>query len=179
MILNDTKAEALREGLPLISLVVAMARNRVIGRDGAMPWHLPADLAHFKRVTWGKPIIMGRRTYEAIGKALPGRRNIVISGSLKSPLNGVELAGGLYGALELCRDCTEVMIVGGGMLYAEALPLAQRLWVTIVEAEIPGDTWFPRWHEDEWRRLSCEYHPIDARHAYAMRFIELERINNT
>jgi dihydrofolate reductase len=161
---------------PIITVVVAMTRNRVIGSKGDMPWHLPADLKHFKTVTWGKPMIMGRKTFASIGKALPGRRNLVISRSPQAPQEGVEWFDSLPAALAACADCAEIMIVGGGLLYQQALPLAQRLWLTEVDCELEGDTWFPPIDEHEWRELESTLYPADDRHRYDLRFRLLERI---
>jgi dihydrofolate reductase len=161
---------------PLITIVVAMTRNRVIGSNGDMPWHLPADLKHFKAVTWGKPMIMGRKTFASIGKALPGRRNLVISRSPQAPEDGVEWFTSLPAALAACNDCEEVMIVGGGMLYQQALPLAQRLWLTEVDCELEGDTWFPAIDNNDWHEVEASVHQADERHRYDLRFRLLERI---
>lgn len=128
----------------LISLIVAMAENRVIGRDNQMPWHLPADLRHFKSVTLGKPVIMGRKTFESIGRPLPGRRNLVISRNTEWQADGVETVNSLDAALALVNAHDEVMIIGGGQLYRDALPLAHRLYLTHIELNVDdADTWFP------------------------------------
>lgn len=138
-----------------IVLVVARADNGVIGRDGALPWHLPRDLAHFRALTLGKPVIMGRRTFEAIGRPLPGRHNIVLTRSATWQQPGVERASGIQAALAIAGDAPEIMVIGGGEIYAAALPLAHRIELTQVHAKPSGDAHFPAldpllWRE-EWR----------------------------
>jgi dihydrofolate reductase len=160
---------------PTITLIVAAAAG-VIGRDNAMPWHLPADLAHFKVHTWGKPIVMGRKTYEAIGKPLPGRRNIVVTRDPGWRAAGVTVAHSLDEALAACGDAPEVMVIGGAQLYAAALPRATRIHLTEIHAAIEGDTWFPELAPAEWREVARLEHAADARNAYAMSFITLERV---
>lgn len=139
------------EALPIISIVVARAANDVIGANNGLPWHLPDDLAHFKRVTMGKPIIMGRRTFDSIGRALPGRRNIVVTRDATWVHVGCERAGSLEQALQLCAGIAEVAVIGGAQLYAAALPIAQRAYVTEIHHEYEGDTLLPplgsQWHE--------------------------------
>lgn len=159
----------------MVGIVVALDRGRVIGRDGGLPWHLPADLQHFKAITLGKPIIMGRRTHESIGRVLPGRRNLVVSRQPGYTAPGCECYASLATALAACADCAEAMVVGGAALYAEALALADRLYLTEVEADVSGDVHFPAWDAAAWRELECEAHAADARHAYAYRFRLLER----
>lgn len=127
----------------IVSLIAAMAENRVIGRDGALPWHLPADLARFKALTLGHPVIMGRKTFAAIGRPLPGRLNIVLSRQPAFRPAGVLVARSLAEALQLAAGAVEVFICGGGQLYREALPLAERIYLTIINREYPGDTVFP------------------------------------
>jgi len=157
------------------SLVVAMARNRVIGRDNALPWHLPADLAHFKRVTMGHPIVMGRRTFESIGKALPGRMNIVLSRDPSFEAPGCSVVRSLDEAWKAAGDAAEVCIIGGSSLFAEALPIADVIHLTEVEADVPGDTYFPPFDHGEWQQTEVARHPADERHAYPMRILRLER----
>ena len=123
-----------------------MGRNRAIGLAGRMPWHLPAELQHFKKATMGKSIIMGRKTWQAIGRPLPGRQNIVISRSPALLARDVELVGSLDEAMEIAQS-EEIMVIGGGQLYALALPLAQRMILTLIEIEPEADTWFPAWDE--------------------------------
>lgn len=140
---------------PRVSLIAAVARNGVIGRDNALPWHLPEDLKHFRTLTIGHPVIMGRRTYQSIGRPLPGRRNMIISRDPRFRADGCETFPSLERALEACAHTTdEVFIIGGAQLYAHALPAAQRLYLTEIDRDVPGDTCFPsfdrqRWHERE------------------------------
>lgn len=159
-----------------VSLVVAMAHDGVIGRDGGMPWHLPAELKRFRAITMGKPIVMGRRTHDSIGRALPGRRNIVLS---RDPAyraaEGSEVFPSLDAALAALADCEEVMIIGGATLYAEALPRATRLHLTEIDAELVGDTWFPAFDRDQWREVASEARGVDADNPLAWRHVVLER----
>jgi dihydrofolate reductase len=157
------------------SLVVAMARNRVIGRDNALPWRLPADLAHFKRVTLGHPIVMGRRTFESIGKALPGRKNIVLSHDASFVAPGCTVVTSLEEAWKAAGDADEVSIIGGTSLFRESLPVADIIHLTEVEADVPGDTYFPPFDRGEWDETEVSRHPADERHAYPMRILRLER----
>ena len=160
-----------------ISLIVAMANDRVIGRGNQMPWHLPADLKHFKSVTLGKPVIMGRRTFESIGRPLPGRQNIVITRNSDWHQDGVEIVSGLEAALELVSSYEEVMIIGGGQLYKQSLPMADKLYLTHIELAVPdADTWFPDYQPDLWSYdeiMSCE---PDEKNPYFYRFETLSRI---
>lgn len=160
--------------MSVISLIVAMDEDRVIGREGGMPWHLPADLKHFKQTTTGKPVIMGRRTFESIGKPLPERRNIVLSrGGFRA--EGVETAGSLDEALELTRDEGEVMIIGGADVFELALPKADRLYLTRIHGHFEGDTHFPPFNQEHWKVASVENHRADAHNDWPMTFIELRR----
>ena len=159
-----------------LSLVVAMADNGVIGRDGALPWHLPDDLRHFKAVTLGKPVLMGRRTFESIGRPLPGRRNIVLSGGAPIAIAGIETQPTLAAALAACGEVAEVCVIGGAGLYAAALPLAHRLHLTQVHGPVTGDVYFPAMNWGDWRETARSEHPADDRHAWAMSFLTLDRI---
>jgi len=159
---------------PEIVLIAAMGRNRVIGVDGGMPWHLPADLKHFKTVTLGHPIVMGRRTFESIGRALPGRRNIVLSTSMNAVPEGVDLHESFDQALATIDD-EAVMVIGGGQLYAETLPRADRMELTLVDAEPAGDTHFPAWDRTAWRVAAMQRRPADAANAHALVFCTLIR----
>jgi dihydrofolate reductase len=160
-----------------LSLVVAMARNGVIGRDGGLPWQLPADLKRFRAITMGKPIVMGRRTHESIGRALPGRRNIVLSREPTYQAADCEVFVSLDAALAALSSEAEVMIIGGAVLYAEALPRAARLYLTEVDAELAGDVHFPDFDPAAWHELERDAHGSDASHRYRYSFVVLERIN--
>lgn len=159
----------------ILSLIVAMDEDRVIGRDGAMPWHLPADLKHFKETTLGKPVIMGRKTFESIGRALPGRRNIVLSRNPEYGAEGCETVASLEDALALCAGADEVMVIGGEKVFAETLPLADRIYLTRVHGHFHGDTRFPAFDHDEWEVAHIHNRPADERNPYPLTFIELHR----
>lgn len=159
----------------MISIIVAMADNRVIGKDNAMPWHLPADLKHFKKITTGKPIIMGRKTFESIGQALPNRRNIVITRNSDYIAQGCDVVSSLEAALQLVSDQPEICIIGGAQIFQEALPLAQRLYLTFIDLNVEGDTFFPDWQPAQWDEISREVFPADALNAHGLTFITLER----
>jgi dihydrofolate reductase len=157
-----------------IVLVAAMARDRVIGRAGGMPWHLPADLKHFKAVTSGHPVVMGRRTYESIGRPLPNRLNIVVSRSAPSLPEDVLVASSLDEAIERA-DADRVMVIGGGEIYRQALPRADRLELTLIDAVIPGDTRFPDFSGGGWRLASMQARAADERNPYKLVFCSLVR----
>ena len=157
------------------SLVVAMARNRVIGRDQRLPWRLPADLAYFKQVTLGHPVVMGRRTHESIGKPLPGRHNIVVSRNRAYAAPGCTRVGSLAEAWKAAGDAAEVCVIGGTSLFVEALPLADRIHLTEVQAEVPGDTFFPEFDRSQWTEREMARHEADERHAYPFRIVVLDR----
>lgn len=159
----------------MISLIAAMARNRIIGKDNDMPWHLPADLAHFKRVTMGKPVIMGRRTYESIGFPLPGRKNVVITRNADYAPEGVVVVDSVEAALSEVSDADEVMIIGCGQLYREMLPHADRLYLTQIQADIVGDTEFPDYTVFEWEEIDREVYEADDKNAYDLEFVTLEK----
>jgi dihydrofolate reductase len=167
-----------------VSLIVATADNRIIGKDNQMPWHLPADLAYFKRTTLGKPIIMGRKTFESIGRALPGRRNIVISRNPAYQGNGVETVTSVEQALALVQDVEEIMVIGGGAIYAHCMPVATRLYITHIKAAIAGDTQFPCYDskddskddsQNDWRKVSSERVSADAKNPYDLDFCVYQR----
>jgi len=158
-----------------ISLIVAYARNRVIGRDGGMPWHLPADLRHFKKTTLGKPVIMGRKTFESIGKPLPGRANIVVTRDETWSAQGVTVVRCFADACAAAGEAEEIMVIGGGQLYAETLPKAQRVYVTEIMGDVDGDTWFPELDPSEWREFSRVSRPQDGPNPWDLNFIIYER----
>ena len=155
-----------------LSLIVAMTKNRVIGKDNQMPWHLPADLAWFRQNTTGKPVIMGRKTFESIGRPLPKRTNIVLS---RQPFehDGVIWKDSLESAVDFVRDSEEIMLIGGGKLFNEYLSQADRLYLTESQTELDGDTFFPSINWDEWHIEFEQYRPADAQNPYDCRFLIL------
>lgn len=152
-----------------------MATNRVIGRANGLPWTLPADLAHFKRLTFGNPIIMGRLTHESIGRPLPGRRNIVVSRDPGLVLPGCDVVPSLDEAYRITGNVPEAFVIGGARLYASALATADRIYLTRIDAEIPGDTLFPPLDPQHWIEEEMARHAPDERNAHALRFVRLER----
>lgn len=152
-----------------------MARNRVIGRDNRLPWRLPADLAYFKRVTMGHPVIMGRRTWESIARALPGRQNIVVSRNRDYSAPGATVVGSLDDAWRAAGEVEEACVIGGTSLFAEALPHADRIHLTEVEAEVEGDTYFPPFDRSQWAEREVARQARDERHEYPFRIVVLER----
>ncbi|MCT9123574.1 dihydrofolate reductase [Cupriavidus gilardii] len=160
--------------MTLLTLIVARARNGVIGRDNTLPWRLPEDLAHFKRTTMGAPVIMGRKTWESIGRPLPGRRNIVVSRNSGLRLDGAETACSLEDALRLCVGVEQVFLIGGAQLYAEALPSADRLIVTEIDADIEGDAHFPEIDPRRWIATERERHRSES-NGFDYAFVTYER----
>jgi dihydrofolate reductase len=158
-----------------LSLVVAVARNGVIGRDNRLPWRLPDDLAYFKRVTMGHPVVMGRRTWQSIGKPLPGRTNIVVTHDPAFQAPGCVVAHSLEEAWRAAGGADEACVIGGTSLFAETLPLADVIHLTEVEADVEGDTYFPGFDRSAWTETEVERHAADARHAYPFRIVRLER----
>ncbi|WP_107841550.1 dihydrofolate reductase [Metasolibacillus meyeri] len=156
----------------MISLIVAHDKNRVIGYDNQMPWHLPGDLKYFKEMTMGKPVIMGRKTYESIGKALPGRRNIVITRNVAYQADDIEAVASLEQALQLVQDEPEIMIIGGEQIFELALPLADRLYITEIDYTFEGDTYFPAY--GGWQLIS-KREPIQAKEGYFFTYCIFER----
>ena len=159
----------------MLSIIVAMDRNRLIGRGNALPWRLPADLKHFKEVTLGKPVVMGRKTYESIGRPLPGRHNIVISRNPDFTASGCTLVRSADAALQAAGDVPEVMLIGGAQLYAELIPRVQRLYLTRIDAAFEGDAWFPELDDREWREIHRVDHSADAANTFDYSFSILER----
>ena len=158
-----------------LSVIVAMDRNRLIGRGNALPWHLPADLAFFKRTTLGKPVLMGRKTYESIGRPLPGRRNIVVTRNSKFDAPGCELASGLDTAIERCADAQEIMLIGGANLYAQGLDRASYLYLTRIDhAFEDGDAWFPEL-DASWKLEDRADFDPDQDNIYPYSFIKFRR----
>ena len=158
-----------------LSLIVAMDDNRLIGNKNKLPWHLPADLAFFKRTTMGKPIVMGRKTYESIGKPLPGRRNIVITRDPAFSAAGCEVANSIEAAMSLTKDDDEVMLIGGASLYQQTIARATQLYITRIHHSFEGDTWFPEIDLREWKAVNREDFEADHCNQYAYSFIKYVR----
>lgn len=158
----------------MISLIAALAADRIIGMENAMPWDLPADLAWFKCNTLKKPVIMGRLTFESIGRPLPGRLNIVVS-SKPGKAEGVTWVTSLDDAINAAGDAEEIMVIGGGRIYAQMLARADRLYLTHIDAEVEGDTQFPDYEPDEWHSTFSEFHDADAQNSHSYCFEILER----
>ena len=154
-----------------------MARNRVIGRGNRLPWRMPADLQRFKRLTMGKPMIMGRRTWQSLPGLLPGRPHVVISRDHSFDAPGADVVNSVEAALARCAGEQEVMVIGGAQLYRQMLPLAARIHLTRIEADIPGDTLFPELDLQQWRQSGLERHPADDRNPYPYTFLELIRVD--
>ncbi len=161
-----------------ISLIVAMASNRTIGLKNQMPWHLSADLRKFKKITMGHPIIMGRKTFESIGKALPGRRNIIISRNAEYQQDGCEVFNDIDSAFHACSDQDEVFVIGGSTLYNATLPVCNRLYITLIEQHFAGDTWFPEFSWDHWQEINREDITNDSSVNFTYSFITLQRLSD-
>lgn len=158
-----------------LTIVAALAGNGVIGRDGALPWHLPDDLRRFKSLTLGRPVLMGRRTFESIGRPLPGRRNLVLTRGGAALPPGVDRIDSVPAALALCAAEPELCVIGGADVYRQVLPLATHLELTRVDTTLDGDAYFPPLQMAQWRELARIEHPADARHAWPMSFVSLQR----
>jgi len=159
-----------------ITIVVAISENNAIGKDNQLLWHLPADLKHFKNKTTGKTIIMGRKTYDSIGKPLPNRRNIVITRQQGLYLAGIEVVNSLDEGLALCRDENEVFIIGGAEIYRQALPLVDKIELTRVHQEFEADAFFPELDQETWKETWKENHLPDEKNKFAYTFATLERV---
>lgn len=160
-------------------LIAALDRNRGIGRGNALPWHLPDDLKRFRALTLGQPVLMGRRTAESLGRALPKRRNLVLTRGARAPFDGMEAVASIDDALALAaaEDAEQLCVIGGGELYALTLPMATRLHLTHVDTLVDGcDAFFPAFEAARWRAVSREAHAADDRHAFAFEFVDYERL---
>ena len=160
---------------PKISLIVAVAKNGVIGTGGTMPWHITEDFAHFKAVTLGHSVVMGRKTYESIGRPLPRRRNIVITRNTNLSIEGCEMAPSLEAALAMYAGEEEVFVIGGGEIYRQAMPLADKLYITHVGIEVEGDTRFPDIDSAVWHEVSREEFPRGRDFEHPFSFVDYER----
>ena len=158
-----------------ISIIVAISANNAIGKDNQLLWHLPADLKHFKEITSGHPIIMGRKTYDSIGRPLPNRRNIVITRNKELGIAGVEVVSSIAEAISLCANENEVFIIGGAEIYKHALPLTDCIYLTVVHQQYEADAFFPELNENEWTTIHQEYHEADEKNSVAYTFSTLER----
>lgn len=168
-------APKVSESGPIVSIIVAMSENRVIGVDNELPWRLPADLQHFKATTMAKPVLMGRKTFESIGRALPGRRNIVVSRTPGYAAAGCETVGSVQDALRRVEAEPEIMVIGGASFYEQLLPQAHRVYLTLVHANIDGDARFPEMDLAQWREVSRTDHQADDRNPIAYSFLVYER----
>ena len=160
----------------MLSMIVAMAENRAIGKNNELLWHLPKDFQHFKSVTMGKPILMGRKTYESIGIPLPGRKNIVITRDADFAAEGVVVVHSIVSALEEAKDYDDVMIIGGASFYQQMLPMVDRLYLTVVHESFDGDVFFPEINPLEWNTLETTKHQADKKNQYSFSLLMLERI---
>jgi dihydrofolate reductase len=158
-----------------LSLIAAMDRNRLIGNGSALPWHLPADLAYFKETTLGKPVIMGGATWASLPKALPGRTNIVLSKTLPADTAGCVVAQSLEDALQEASSVEEAFIIGGASVYRQVLPLVQRMYLTLIDAEFSGDTYFPEYDAADWNEISRTDRAPDTANPHPMHFVVYER----
>ena len=162
-----------------IAIIAAMSSNRVIGRNNKMPWHYKKDFAYFKRMTIGKPVIMGRRTYESLAGPLPDRHNIVVTRNPEYQINGVSVCSSLDEALLVAKnsgDSNEIMIIGGSQIYREAMPIADIIYLTEIHHEYQGDAFFPELSPKEWREEARDCQPADAEHPYAFDFVRYGRV---
>jgi dihydrofolate reductase len=151
-----------------------MAKNRVIGANNKIPWHLPNELKMFKRLTMGHHIVMGRKTYESIGRLLPGRTTVIVTRQRDYAVPGAIIAHSLTDAINAAARDDEIFVIGGAEIFREALPIADRLHLTVVDAEPDGDTWMPEWHPGDWRETSAEAFEADDNHAHAYRYAMFE-----
>ncbi len=172
----------MKVGAIKLSVIVAVADNGVVGRNNALPWYLPADLQHFKRTTLGKPVVMGRKTYQSIGRPLPGRTNIVITRNRNFTAEGINVVCSLEAALELAREIAsgdgpgELMVIGGAAIYAVAIPLADKLYITEVHAQVEGDIHLPDIDWREWRECSRERHGASESGSHDYSFVVYDRV---
>jgi len=162
----------------MISIIAAMAKRKVLGKDNKMPWHLPAELQYFKKITLGKPIIMGRKTFESIGKPLPGRENIVVTRQKDFIAAGVTIKHDLESAIAHVSHVDEVMIIGGANIYQQAINFADRMYLTLIDLECEGDAFFPNWNEHDWQVVSKAKHLADEKNNHSFETIVLERVKH-
>lgn len=159
----------------MISLIAAVARNGIIGNGNRMPWHLSEDLKHFKAVTSGHPVVMGRKTFASLGKPLPGRTNVVVTRQADYSAEGCRIVRSLDEAFALFPSETEIFVIGGGEIYRQAMPLADRLYITRICHDYEGDTRFPQWEDSQWTVTSCDAYPHGEQFPYPYEFLVLDR----
>lgn len=162
-----------------ICLIAALSDNQVIGVNNQLPWHLPSDLANFKALTLNKPVVMGRKTYESIGRLLPHRRNIILSHQSNYQVAGAEVVASLEDGLKLLGDEEQVMVIGGEAIYRLAMPYANRLYLTRVNCTLKGDCFFPEINRSDWSQVVCQSHPADETHQYSYDFLVFDRVAGT
>lgn len=160
----------------MISIIVAIAKNGVIGDKNTLLWHLREDMIHFRTITSGHPVVMGRKTYDSIGRPLPKRTNVVITRDTELQIEGCTMAHSLTEAVEMFDSSEEVFIIGGAQIYSQAMPLADRLYLTIIDKEYEGDSSFPEIDYNSWRQISCEKFERGEEFEYPFSFITLERV---
>ena len=159
----------------IISIIAAMGKNRVIGKNNSLPWKLPADMKHFQDLTTGKPVIMGRKTFESLGKPLPNRMNIIITRDQNYKAEGCIVAHSLDDALKAAENQKEVMIIGGSQIYKEFLPRADKMYLTLIEADFEGDAYFPGYKIEDWEEIDYKEHERDAKNQHNYTFLTLKR----
>ncbi len=160
---------------PRISIIVAMAKNRTIGINNTLPWRCPADLKRFKALTMGHHIVMGRKTYESIGKPLPGRTTVIVTRNISMAVSGCLVAHSLDQAIDLCGTDNEIFIIGGAEIYAQALPMADKLYLTEIQQDVIGDAAFPDFNLSQWREISRETHHQEMPEPLEFHFVEYQR----
>ena len=158
-----------------LSIICGMDENRLIGDNNTLPWHMPADFAFFKKTTMGKPVLMGRKTYESIGKPLPGRRNIIISRDPTFTAEGCDVTDSIQAAVDLVKDQPEAMLLGGASLYQQTLEWAETLYITEIHHQFKGDAWFPPINLEIWKETSREEHAADEKNKYSYAFVKYLR----
>jgi dihydrofolate reductase len=158
----------------IVSIIVAISKNRVIGKNNQLLWHMPADLRHFREITSHHTVVMGRKTFDSVGKPLPKRHNIVVTRQMMA-IEGCEVVNSIDAALALCKNENEVFIIGGAEIYEQALPKTERIFLTIIHQEFDGDTFFPQLDDREWIETAREDYPADEKNPYPFSFITLER----
>ncbi|NNE64639.1 MAG: type 3 dihydrofolate reductase [Gammaproteobacteria bacterium] len=163
---------------PLLSIICAMDKNRLIGNNNKLPWHLPADLALFKKNTLGKPIVMGRKTFESLGRPLPGRQNIVVTSNPHWSAEGCNVANGIDQALEIANSADEVMLIGGASLYQQTIKIADILYLTLINHVFSGDTWFPQFDQQHWTIAEETFFEINETNSHSFSFIKYIREKN-